>query len=53
MLRAIWQWEWHALVVWAIVAGVGTPLLAIYLRRAIIVMMRKHRTLLHTRAATP
>ena len=53
MFHAIWQWEWHALVVWAIAAAILTPLLAVYLRRAIIVMMRRHRTLLHSRAAAP
>jgi hypothetical protein len=26
----IWQWEWHALVVWGLVAGVTMPLLALF-----------------------
>ncbi len=26
--RLLWMWEWHALVVWLVVAGVGVPLLA-------------------------
>jgi uncharacterized protein (DUF2062 family) len=52
MVRSLWQWEWHALIVWAIAAAVLTPLLAVYLRRALVVIMRKHRTLLHVRPVT-
>ncbi len=51
LFHAIWQWEWHALVVWAIVAGIATPLLAMYLRRALVLLMRRHRALLYTRTA--
>lgn len=51
MLRDIWQWEWHALVVWAVIAVVMTPLLAIYLRRVIVLTMRRHKALLTSRAA--
>ena len=51
MFKAIWQWEWHALVVWAIVAAIMTPLMAIYLRRALVLLMRRHRTLLYSRPA--
>ena len=53
MVRSLWQWEWHALIVWAIAAAILTPLLAMYLRRALVLMMRRHRTLLHTRAVAP
>jgi uncharacterized protein (DUF2062 family) len=49
MFHVIWQWEWHALVVWAVFAVISTPLLAIYLRRALILLMRRHRALLYTR----
>ena len=52
MLREIWQWEWHALLVWAAIAAVLTPLLAVYLRRALVVLLRRHRTLLYSRPAT-
>jgi uncharacterized protein (DUF2062 family) len=46
MVHSVWQWEWHALVVWAIAATILTPLLAIYLRRALVLLMRRHKTLL-------
>jgi hypothetical protein len=51
LLHAIWQWEWHALVVWGLVAAIAMPLLAMYLRRALVLMMRRHRTLLRSRPA--
>lgn len=51
MLREIWQWQWHALVVWAAIAVLLTPLIAIYLRRALVLMMRRHSTLLRQAAA--
>lgn len=51
LFHAIWQWEWHALVVWGVVAAIAMPLLAIYLRRALVMMMRQHRTLLRSRPA--
>ncbi len=51
MLHEIWQWEWHALVVWAVIAAVLTPLMAIYLRRALVLLMRRHRALLYSRQA--
>ena len=47
----IWQWEWHALIVWGIVAAVVMPLLALYIRRALVVLMRRNRTLMHSRPA--
>jgi len=52
MIRAIWLWEWHALIVWGLLAAIALPLLAIYIRRAIVLLMRRHRTLLYSRAAT-
>ena len=51
LLRNIWQWEWHALVVWGIVAGITLPLLAMYLRRALVLLMRRNKTLLRSRPA--
>ena len=51
LVRSIWQWEWHALVVWGVAAAILMPLLAKYLRRALVVLMRRHRTLLHARSA--
>lgn len=51
LLRDIWQWEWHALVVWGIVASIALPLIALYLRRALVLLMRRHKTLLRSRPA--
>jgi uncharacterized protein (DUF2062 family) len=52
LFRDIWQWEWHALIVWCIVAAIAMPLLAGYIRRALVLLMRRHRTLLRSRSAT-
>lgn len=52
MIHTLWQWQWHALVVWGVVAVVLTPLLAIYLRRALVLLMRRHHTLMMARPAT-
>jgi uncharacterized protein (DUF2062 family) len=51
LLHEIWQWEWHALIVWGALAGVVMPLLALYLRRALVMLMRRHKTLLRSRPA--
>lgn len=50
LVRDIWQWEWHALIVWGVLAAVLMPLLAMYLRRALVLFMRRHRTLMRSRA---
>ncbi len=49
LIRNIWQWEWHALIVWGLVAAVAMPLLAWYIRRALVLLMRRHRTLVRSR----
>jgi hypothetical protein len=51
LIRDIWQWEWHALIVWGLVAAVTMPVLAVYIRRAIVILIRRHRTLLRSRPA--
>ena len=51
LFREIWQWEWHALIVWGIVATIAMPLLALYIRRALVLLMRRHRTLARSRPA--
>jgi hypothetical protein len=51
LFHEIWRWEWHALVVWSLVAAIAMPLLALYLRRALVLMMRRHKTLLRSRPA--
>jgi uncharacterized protein (DUF2062 family) len=48
LFHAIWQWEWHALIVWALIAAIAMPLLALYIRRALVVLMRRHRTLMRS-----
>ena len=49
MFRDIWQWEWHALIVWGIIATIATPLLAKYLRRSLVLLMRRNRVLMQSR----
>lgn len=51
LFHAIWQWEWHGLVVWGIVAAIALPFLAMYLRRGLVLLMRRHRALLNSRPA--
>ena len=51
LFQEIWQWEWHALIVWCLIAAIGMPLLALYLRRALVLLMRRHKTLLRSRPA--
>jgi uncharacterized protein (DUF2062 family) len=51
LIRDIWQWEWHALIVWGVVAAILMPLLAMYIRRTLVLLMRRHRTLVRSRPA--
>ena len=51
LFRSIWQWEWHALVVWGIAAAILMPVLATYLRRALVLLLRRNRTLVRSRPA--
>ena len=39
--RLLWSWEWHALVVWAVVAVVGVPVLAMGMRPVLVKMARR------------
>jgi uncharacterized protein (DUF2062 family) len=50
LFHEIWQWEWHALVVWGVMAAVVMPVLATYLRRGLVLWMRRHGTLLRAEA---
>jgi len=52
LLHDIWQWEWHALIMWGLVALVAMPLLASYMRRALVVWLRRHRTLVRSLPAS-
>jgi len=51
LFHDIWQWEWHALIIWGVIAAVLMPLLAVYLRRALVLLMRRHRALVSSRPA--
>ncbi len=51
LFREIWQWEWHALVVWVVVAAIAMPLLAGSIRRGVVLLMRRHKTLVRSRPA--
>ena len=51
LFHDIWKWEWHALIVWGLVAAIAMPLLAMYIRRALVLLMRRHRTLVSSRPA--
>lgn len=51
LFHEIWQWEWHALVVWGVIAAIAMPLLAMYLRRVLILLLRRNRTLVRSRPA--
>ena len=46
LIRLLWQWEWHALVIWAIFAGLLAPFLALQIRRMLVMSMRRHRDLM-------
>lgn len=45
LIRLLWQWEWHALLVWAVLATVLAPLLATQIHRALILATRRHKEL--------
>jgi hypothetical protein len=51
LVHEIWQWEWHALIVWGVVAAISMPLLAMYIRRGLVLLMRRHRALVQSRPA--
>ncbi len=37
------------MVVWGIVAAIAMPLIAMYLRRALVLLMKRHKTLIRSR----
>jgi uncharacterized protein (DUF2062 family) len=51
LVRDIWQWEWHALIVWGVIAAVAMPALAHYIRRGLVVLLRRNRILARPRPA--
>jgi uncharacterized protein (DUF2062 family) len=48
LFHEIWRWEWHALIVWGVLAALAMPLLAMYLRRALVMLMRRQQTLMRS-----
>jgi hypothetical protein len=48
MVHEVWRWEWHALVVWGVLAAVIMPVLAIYIRRGLVMLMRRHSALVRS-----
>lgn len=46
LIHLLWEWEWHALVIWAFFAGLLAPLMALQIRRMLVVSMRRHKDLL-------
>ncbi len=53
LVHLLWQWEWHALVIWAVCALVLAKPIAAWIRRGLVVSMRRHRDLLVERPAKP
>ena len=46
LVHLLWQWEWHALVIWLVFAVMAAPLLAVQIRRMLVLSMRRHKDLL-------
>ena len=46
LIHLLWQWEWHALCIWAVFAVLLAPLLALQIRRMLVLSMRRHRDLM-------
>lgn len=46
IIHLLWQWEWHALVIWLVVAAVLTPVMARQIRKMLVLSMRRHKDLL-------
>ncbi|HEU5341842.1 DUF2062 domain-containing protein [Edaphobacter sp.] len=45
LIRQIWQWEWHALILWAVVASIAIPVIALALTpllRKLLVRVEHH-----------
>ena len=46
LIHLLWQWEWHALIIWVVFAALVAPLLAAQIRRMLVLSMRRHKDLL-------
>jgi len=49
LFRDIWQWEWHALIIWGLIAAIAMPVLAHYIRHGLVMLLRRNRALIHRR----
>jgi hypothetical protein len=45
LIHLLWQWEWHALVIWALFAALLAPPIALQIRRMLVLSMRRHKDL--------
>ncbi len=46
LIHLLWLWEWHALVIWVVLAAPLVPLIALQIRRMLVLSMRRHKDLL-------
>ena len=46
LIHLLWQWEWHGLVIWAVFAALVAPVIALQIRRMLVLSMRRHKDLL-------
>lgn len=46
LIHILWQWEWHALIVWAVVAALLAPVIAAQLRKMLVLSLRRHKALI-------
>jgi uncharacterized protein (DUF2062 family) len=46
LVHILWEWEWHALVVWAVLAALVTPLIAVQIRKVLVLSLRRHKDLI-------
>ena len=53
LVHLLWQWEWHALVIWGVCALVLARPVAVWIRRGLVLSMRRHRDLMVERPAKP
>ena len=56
LTRQLWQWEWHAFLLWAAIAAVAVPLIALALTpslRRLLVQVRRHQYPIPQQAPSP
>ena len=44
LIRQIWQWEWHALVVWAVIAAILAPPIALALKPLMVALANRQHS---------